>query len=90
VLQIFLSLVLFLHRPDRLGDKFKKKLKGTNNMAKIARTKVKPNTEPDVRYTPSGRGVIGCTGKPPGFKVVRGDVSANIPHFLTKQRSDQA
>lgn len=24
-----------------------------------------------VRYTPSGRGVYGCVGKPPNFRVVR-------------------
>lgn len=27
----------------------------------------------NLRYTPSGKGVIGAIGKPPGFTVVRGN-----------------
>jgi len=40
----------------------------------LSQMTVSRQTKPaDLRYTPSGKGVIGAIGKPPGFTVVRGD-----------------
>ena len=54
-------------RQDRLGA-FVQERKRDKMAKKAQQTTVLHN---GLRYTPSGKGVIGAIGKPPGFRVVR-------------------